>query len=99
MLDTAKRYEAVIYAVSAGRPPKTTFLRDLTRFTGGSIFEVESTSDLAAVFLGILGEFRQRYLVTYSPGGVSNSGWHRLEVRVKGRKVAIKARPGYLIGP
>lgn len=98
VLDTAKRSDAVVYAVSAGRLPNMTFLRDLTGLTGGSLFEVESTNNLSAVFLSILEEFRQRYLVTYEPRGVSKGGWHRLEVRVKGRKVTVKARPGYLIG-
>jgi hypothetical protein len=48
------------------------------------------------VFLGILDEFRQRYLVSYSPRGVAGDGWHQLEVRIKGRRgVAVKARAGY----
>lgn len=98
VLDTAKRTEAVVYAISAGRLPNITFLRDLSKYTGGSLFEVESTKNLRAVFVGILDEFRQRYLVTYSPRGVPKAGWHRLEVRIKGRKYTIKARPGYLIG-
>jgi VWFA-related protein len=99
VLDTAKRSDAVVYAVSAGRLPNMTFLRDLTGLTGGSLFELESTKNLGAVFLGILEEFRHRYLVTYEPSGVSKEGWHRLEVRVKGRKASVKARPGYLVGP
>jgi VWFA-related protein len=98
VLDTAKRSDAVVYAVSAGRLPNMTFLRDLTGLTGGSLFEVESTNNLSAVFLSILDEFRQRYLVTYEPHGVSREGWHQLEVRVRGRKLSIKARPGYLVG-
>ncbi len=98
VLDTAKRSDAVAYAVLAGRLPDVAFLRDLCKFTGGSLFEVESTKNLGEIFLGILAEFRERYLVTYSPDGVSKEGWHRLEVRVKGRKFSVKARPGYLIG-
>ncbi len=98
VLDTAKRAETVVYAVSAGRLPNITFLRDLSKFTGGSLFEVESTRNLRAVFVGILDEFRQRYLVTYTPRGVPRAGWHRLDVRVKDHKYTIKARPGYLIG-
>ena len=36
-----------------------------------------------------------RYLISYSPQGVSGAGWHRLDVRVKGRSATVKARPGY----
>jgi hypothetical protein len=48
------------------------------------------------VFLRILNEFRQRYLVTYIPMGVSEDGWHKLEVRVKNRSAKVRARPGYM---
>ncbi|MGA2260157.1 MAG: hypothetical protein ABSH28_01840 [Acidobacteriota bacterium] len=66
--------------------------------TGGKTNEVESTKDLAEVFLYILTEFRQRYLLSYTPRGVSNTGWHRLQIRVRGRRVTTDARPGYLSG-
>ena len=54
--------------------------------------------DLSAAFLKILDEFRQRYLISYSPTGVSKNGWHRLDVRVKGRRVTVKSRAGYQAG-
>jgi Ca-activated chloride channel homolog len=95
VLEVAKRTNAVVYAVSAGRQPNHPFLSDLCKMTGGSLFDIESTQDLSAVFLNILEEFRQRYLLTYSPLGVSKGGWHELKIRVKGRNVDIKARPGY----
>jgi VWFA-related protein len=95
VLKVAKRSNAVVYAVSAGRLPNHAFLSDLTRTTGGSLFDIESTQDLGAVFLSILEEFRLRYLLAYSPAGVSKEGWHELKIRVKGRNVDIKARPGY----
>jgi hypothetical protein len=37
-------------------------------------------------------------LLSYTPRNVPPDGWHKLEVRVKGRRAAIKARPGYLAG-
>jgi len=96
VLDIAKRCDVVVYAVSTGRA-KPEFLRDLTSFTGGRLFEVERTANLGAIFLDVLQEFRQRYLLSYTPRGVAVSGWHRLDVRVK-RKATVKARPGYLAG-
>ncbi len=60
--------------------------------------QIESTKNLNTIFLGILDEFRQRYLVSYSPQGVAKGGWHRLEVRIKNRKATVIARPGYLGG-
>jgi VWFA-related protein len=98
VLDTAKRSDVVVYAVSVGKV-KADFLRDLTSFSGGRLFELEKTANLSATFVSILEEFRQRYLVSYTPRGVSREGWHRLEVRLKGKRATIKARPGYLAGP
>jgi VWFA-related protein len=98
VLETAKRSDVVVYGVSAGRS-KAEFLHDLTSFSGGRLFELDKTANLSATFLSILEEFRRRYLVSYTPRGVSKDGWHRLEVRIKGKKAAVKARPGYLAGP
>jgi VWFA-related protein len=98
VLDTARRSDAVVYAASAGRGRKI-FLQDLTRQTGGRLIELESTKDLARTFMDILNEFRQRYLLSYSPRGVSRDGWHELTVRLKaGRRGTVMARPGYMAG-
>jgi VWFA-related protein len=94
VLDAAKRSDLVAYAVAVRSPAKPEFLRDLTSLTGGKLFEVEKTEKLDSLFLGILEEFRQRYLVSYTPRGVVKEGWHKLDVRVK-RGGTVKARPGY----
>jgi len=98
VLDVAKRSDAVVYAVSAGQAGRAEFLGDLAEQTGGRLFKIESTRSLSAVFLEVLDEFRQRYLVSYSPTGVPQEGWHQLTVRVKGRSATVRARPGYVAG-
>lgn len=95
VIDIARRCDAVLYAVSAGGI-KQKFLEKLTDETGGRQVRVESTKDVGAAFVDILNEFRQRYVVSYTPTGVAKDGWHELRVRVKHRSVSIKARPGYL---
>jgi VWFA-related protein len=95
VLEAAKRGSAVVYGISVGQLPDQIFLRDLSKITGGSLLEIESIRDLGTAFLSILQEFRQRYLLTYSPQGVPRGGWHDLRIRVKGRNLDIKARPGY----
>ena len=99
VLDAAKRSDVVVYAVSVQSPMKSEFLRDLTAFSGGRLYEIEKTADLESTFRAIVDEFRHRYLVSYTPTGVTNEGWHRLDVRVKRRGADVKARPGYLAGP
>lgn len=94
VLETARRGDVVVYGVEVGER-RASFPRDLSEATGGRMFAVESTKDLSAVFSRILEEFRMRYLISYSPQGVTTGGWHRLEVRVKNRGVSVQARPGY----
>jgi len=96
VLETSKRIDAVVYAASPSRHSDASFLKDLTKLTGGSLFEIQSAKTVGTVFLGILDEFRQRYLLTYTPTGVSESGWHAVDVRVKRRSAKVRARPGYL---
>jgi len=73
VVDAAKRADVVIYGVSVVSRLKPEFLREVTSFTGGRLFEIEKTSNLAATFLGILEEFRHRYLVSYTPRGVAKA--------------------------
>jgi hypothetical protein len=87
----------VAYGVSVRSRVPPEFLEELTGLTGGRLFEVERTQNLESVFLSVLEEFRHRYLVSYTPRGVSSTGWHQLDVRVK-RRATVKARPGYLAG-
>jgi Ca-activated chloride channel homolog len=99
VLEASRRTDAVVYGVIVRSRNKASFLHELSERTGGGMVEIESTKDLADRFVAILDEFRQRYLVSYTPSGVRAGGWHRLDVRVRGRKAAIKARAGYLSGP
>ena len=96
VIDAAKRSDAVVYGVALTNLGP--FLKDLTDTSGGELFEVQSTTELDAVFAKVLEQFRHRYLLSYTPRGVARGGWHRLQVRVKQSGVKVKARPGYLGG-
>lgn len=81
--------------VSDSLPP---FLPELAALTGGSVVSVATTKNLDQVFVRILDEFRQRYLLSYTPRGVTDTGWHQITVRLKraqDKNVEIKARAGY----
>jgi VWFA-related protein len=98
VLQSARRADVVAYGVAIRSRISPTFLKDLGALTGGSVFEIESTKDLSQTFLRILDEFRQRYLLSYTPRGVPATGWHRLDVRIKGRRATVSARAGYQAG-
>ena len=96
VLALARRSETVLYGVAVtpeGGSPR--FLGDAAEATGGKVLEVRSNDRLETAFVQILEEFRQRYLLSYSPTGITKPGWHKIEVRVKRRGVTAKARPGY----
>lgn len=95
VLDVAKRSDAVVYAVVTHHEGRDDFLKELTETTGGSLVEVESSTDIGAVFLRILEEFRHRYVIHYLPAGVAREGWHSITVRVAGQDLKVKARTGY----
>lgn len=98
--DAARSTDVVVYAVTAGVQGHRTaeFLSGTANLTGGGLVSVDSTSDVERAFLGILDEFRHRYLLSFTPSGVPKTGWHRLEVRVKNRAALVKARAGYQAG-
>jgi VWFA-related protein len=78
-------------------PPSavTPFLTELSNSTGGASL-VASGDGLQRTFARVVGEFRTRYLLTYTPRGVEANGWHPIEVKLKNRKGKVNARRGYL---
>lgn len=96
-LSSARRANVVVYSAAVRGRGSIAFLRELARQTGGDVIEVESTRDLRGRFQRILEEFRQRYLISYTPSGVERGGWHDVAVRVKGRSATVRTRPGYQV--
>lgn len=96
VIEAAKRSNAVIYAVSASESGVTSELQDLSEATGGQTLRVASSRDLAPAFGRILGDFRSRYVLAFSPIGVDAGGVHRLDVRVKKPGLSVKARQSYV---
>ena len=76
-------------------PQQTVFLDAVANATGGRVIKADTTENLPAAFDDIMREFRTRYVVAYSPRGVDTPGWHRIELKVKGRRAEVKARRGY----
>jgi VWFA-related protein len=71
-------------------------LHVLADATGGRAIEAQWDTRLGRVFRTVLDEYRQRYIVTYTPEGVgTNDGWHTLDVRVKRRGLVVRTRNRY----
>jgi VWFA-related protein len=72
------------------------FFRDLVVSGGGVFMPAAETSQLERRFAEALDNFRQRYVLTYTPRGVDAPGWHPVTVKVKGQH-RVRASPGYLV--
>lgn len=99
VLDAARRLGPVVYAVTSPMSEPDPFLDDLVRLTGGRRIGADSLNRVSDAFAEALTESRQRYLIGYSPIGVSQGGWHELTVRVRGNRGEVRARPGYTSTP
>ena len=67
--------------------------------TGGQLHEQSRffrASSIARAFKTIFDDFRQSYVLRFSPSGVKGPGWHAIAVAVPAAKNAtIRARQGY----
>jgi VWFA-related protein len=70
------------------------FLKELATRSGGESLSTDFGS-LQKTFRQIVDDFRNRYVLAYTPRGVPETGWHPLEVRVKEKGYKITARRGY----
>ena len=71
------------------------FMGALADTGGGRRWFAKSSRDLRELFGKALNELRARYLLTYSPNGVSREGWHDVKVTLKNTRGEVTARPGY----
>ncbi|MFN8094732.1 MAG: VWA domain-containing protein [Vicinamibacteria bacterium] len=99
LLDTARRTDSVVYGVIAAPArgqagTNERFLDALASATGGRTWRLTEGRPLRSVFVEVLAHIRSRYVLSYVPG-VDRPGWHALEVRLRGPRASVLARPGY----
>lgn len=97
VVESARRSSAVVFGVATANGRHVAPLDAVAEATGGEVL-VESSDDLRDAFRRIVQDFRNRYILAYTPEGVEAGGFHRLDVRVKRRGLNVKARPGYIGG-
>ena len=67
--------------------------------TGGESHRSRFGDSAVRTFARLLDEFRQSYVLRYSPRGVAATGWHAVVVTGPAQPaLAIKARSGYFAG-
>jgi hypothetical protein len=100
MLDIARRTDSVVYSVlpgdaTAARALSVSRLRAIAMLTGGRLVHAPHDETVGDAIITALDEFRQSYVLRYTPTGVPLDGWHRLEVKVRNRPYRIRAKAGY----
>jgi hypothetical protein len=66
--------------------------------SGGGMHKSRFGDPAVRTFARVLSEFRQSYILRYSPAGVTSAGWHRIRVEVPGRNgLTVHARSGYFV--
>ncbi len=75
-------------------------LEQITKETGGRMFEVSGKQTFAAIYTQIGEELRSQYRLGYVPdAGAASAGFHRVELTLpKDKKLSIQTRGGYFGG-
>ena len=94
VVDSARRSGVVIHAA---RVESDALLDRLTQISGGRTWSATSDRQLRELFSRALDEMRARYLLTYTPHGVRQPGWHELKVKLKNGGAEVTARRGYFV--
>ena len=71
------------------------FLAVLAREGGGRLLHAQQQRTIERTFARVFEEFNQRYVLGFAPRGVSQAGWHKVDVRLKNKRGTVLARRGY----
>ena len=107
----AEREDVMIYAIGlagspvflpglrpifgAARSEPDPGLEKLARASGGGYFELTAARDLTATFTRVVDELHRQYLIGFVPQRLDGKV-HRLDVRVRGDGLVVRARKSYL---
>jgi VWFA-related protein len=80
------------------RPDGKKILEQISRETGGRMFEVSKKETVEKIYAQIEEELRNQYSLGYTPGKDAGAGYHKLHVTVKGKDLVVQARDGYYLG-
>jgi tight adherence protein B len=82
---------------SASEDPHVRDLRQIAEATGGRFWTAESPDRLRQTFAAIAEAMRHRYILRFDPEGGVRPGWHRLELKLRGKPGRVEARRGYWV--
>ena len=73
-------------------------LDQISRETGGRMFEVSKKQTVDDIYKTIEEELRNQYSIGYAPAADLAPGYHKLHLEVKPKDMTVQARDGYYAG-
>ena len=73
-------------------------LEQISRETGGRLFEVSKKEPIDKIYAQIEEELRNQYSIGYPVAKDATPGLHKLALTVKGKDLVVQARNGYYLG-
>jgi Ca-activated chloride channel family protein len=110
--ETVRQADVLIYAIGitdspvyysqAWPPPKPTgsaLLNEITKQTGGRLFEVHKVNELPSIASKISAWLRNQYVLAYTPNSLEKNGqYHRIQVRIEKPKVFPRLHASWRLG-
>lgn len=78
-------------------PTRNRTLRLIAEATGGRFWTAESPDRLRHTFAAIAEAMSHRYVLRYEPQAGAAPGWHRIELKLRGKSGRVEARRGYWV--
>jgi VWFA-related protein len=81
------------------RPDGKKILQQISKATGGRMFEVSRNETVDKIYAEIGEELRTQYSLGYTPEKNAGPGYHKIQVTTKEKDLVVRARDGYYAGP
>ena len=93
------KYPVQYWLPTGADPDGQERLKEAARLTGGQVHTQILLANVVGYFQRAFSDFRQSYVLRYTPTGVTRDGWHEVKVEVPGHpRATIRARKGYFGG-
>jgi VWFA-related protein len=79
------------------RPDGKKVLQQISKETGGRLFEVSKKETVDKIYSEIDEELRSQYSLGYTPDKNTGPGYHKIQLTTKQKELTVQARDGYYV--
>ena len=81
------------------RPDGKKVLQQISKETGGRLFEVSKKETVDKIYADIEEELRNQYNLGYTPDKTTTAGYHKLQLTTHQKDLQVQSRDGYYLTP